>query len=259
MTSDLDCARSIIADATRVVSLTGAGISAESGVPTFRGPGGLWKSFRSEELATPDAFRRDPQTVWEWYAWRRGLIADCAPNAGHAALAEFALRRGGKSIITQNVDGLHTRAAREASGQADPDAAVPIEVHGAIDRDKCSSCGARTPGVTDVDVQAAATLPHCDVCGGMLRPDVVWFREPLDPDVIARAFDTARAADVCLVVGTSALVHPAASIPMVTVERGGHIIEVNMEDTPLTSFASVSLKGAAGQVLPSLLDVDLSN
>jgi NAD-dependent deacetylase len=259
MNSDLDRARSLIADATRVISLTGAGISAESGVPTFRGAGGLWKSFRPEELATPEAFRRDPQTVWEWYAWRRGLIADCAPNAGHTALACFALRHGGKSIITQNVDGLHTRAAHEAAGQADPDAAVPIEVHGAIDRDRCSRCAARTPGVTDVDVSAADTLPHCDACGGMLRPDVVWFGEALEPDVIARAFDTARAADVCLVVGTSALVHPAASVPMVTVENGGHIIEVNMEDTPLTSFASVSLKGAAGQVLPRLLDVGLSD
>jgi NAD-dependent deacetylase len=255
MTTEMEHARRLVAEADRIVVLTGAGISAESGVPTFRGAGGLWKSHRPEELATPEAFARDPQTVWEWYAWRRGLIADCDPNHGHLALARLALGGTPTTIVTQNVDGLHTRAAPEAARGADSSPALPVEVHGAIDRDKCSNCGARTPGTTSVDTSSHGALPRCSTCNGMLRPDVVWFGETLEPEILSRAFQVAQDADLCLVVGTSALVQPAASVPLVTLQNGGALIEVNIERTPLSGEARVSLLGPSGEVLPELLDV----
>jgi NAD-dependent deacetylase len=249
-------ARRLVADAHRIVVLTGAGISAESGVPTFRGARGMWKSRRSEELATPQAFARDPQTVWEWYSWRRGLVVDCAPNQGHLALARLALGDTPTTIVTQNVDGLHTRAAHQAAGASDPCPALPVEVHGAIDRDKCSQCGAHSPGAYPVDTSSPASLPRCATCDGMLRPDVVWFGEALDPDVLSRAFHVAQDADLCLVVGTSALVHPAASVPLVTLQSGGMLIEVNLEPTPLSGEAELNLLGPAGELLPELLDAE---
>ena len=256
MTEEMARARRLVGEAGRIVVLTGAGISAESGVPTFRGAGGLWKSHRSEELATPEAFARDPQTVWEWYSWRRGLIADCAPNRGHLALARLALGDTPTTIVTQNVDGLHTRAAHEAAGSADPCPAPPVEAPGAIDRDKCSACGARTPGTTSVDTGSHDSLPRCAACDGMLRPDVVWFGEALEPEILSRAFQVAQDADLCLVVGTSALVQPAASVPLATLQEGGLLIVVNLERTPLSREAEVSLLGPAGELLPELLDVE---
>ena len=256
MTEQMARARRLVGEANRIVVLTGAGISAESGVPTFRGAGGLWKSHRSEEIATPEAFARDPQTVWEWYSWRRGLIADCAPNRGHMALARLALAGTPTTIVTQNVDGLHTRAAHEAGGGGDPSPALPVEIHGAIDRDKCSACGVRTPGTTSVDASSHASLPRCTGCNGMLRPDAVWFGEALEPEVLSHVFGAAQDADLCLVVGTSALVQPAASVPLVTQHSGGMLIEVNLEPTPLSGEAEVSLLGPAGELLPELLDVE---
>lgn len=254
MSADVARARALIAEAKRIVVLTGAGISAESGVPTFRGPGGLWKSFRPEELATPEAFARNPCLVWEWYAWRRSLVAECQPNAGHIALARLALELPGRTtIVTQNVDGLHHRAARAVAGGADSESAYPLEVHGAIHRDRCSGCGRTSDGVPDVDFTSVETLPACVECGAMLRPDVVWFGEALDPAVIGAAFDAARVADLCLVVGTSALVYPAASVPEVTLQAGGAIIEVNLEATPLSRLARVSLRGEAGKLVPTLI------
>lgn len=245
-------ARTLLRDAARIVVLTGAGVSAESGVPTFRGSGGLWKQFRPEELATPDAFARDPRLVWEWYAWRRGTVSACAPNAAHAAIAVCALRRPTVTIVTQNVDGLHTRAAREAAAGSDPTPAVPLEVHGSLLRDRCSGCDARSEPVP-VDATTIQTLPRCKRCGALLRPDVVWFGEMLDPDILAAADAAAASADVCLVVGTSALVHPAASLPLRTRARGGVIIEVNPDETPLTREAVVSIRGRAAEVVPRLL------
>ena len=256
--SNVDRAREILRAAGRVVVLTGAGVSAESGVPTFRGPDGLWKSFRPEELATPEAFSRDPRLVWEWYAWRRELVEACAPNPAHGAMARAALDRSGSlMIVTQNVDGLHHRAARSAveSSNVDPEVAFPLEVHGAIHRDRCSSCSHRDPTPGPVDSTSVDTLPRCPSCGGVMRPDVVWFGEALDARVIGAAFDAAEEADVCLVVGTSALVHPAASIPSATLSAGGTIIEVNLESTPLTPHAAVSLREPAGEVRPDLFAV----
>ena len=213
MSDELDRARSVLDSADRVFVLTGAGISAESGVPTFRGSQGLWKKHRPEELATPGAFRRDPRLVWEWYAWRRELVSECAPNPGHRALAAWAHRRRPHvRIVTQNVDGLHTLAARSDGG----DSALPVELHGSLFRVRCRECHRRTEHRSAIDASSPDTLPRCDTCGALLRPDVVWFGESLDPEVLDEAGSAARRADVALVVGTSAVVEPAASLPRVT-------------------------------------------
>lgn len=261
---ELTRARRMVKEAERIVVLTGAGVSAESGIPTFRGEAGLWKSYRPEELATPQAFRRDPCLVWEWYAWRRTLVADCEPNPAHRALARLALAEPHRTtLVTQNVDGLHHRAARKEAGvgrtgppgTAEPvsvEGAYPLEVHGAIHRDRCTSCGATDEAPGPVDATSVDTLPRCS-CGALMRPAVVWFGEALDPDVIGASMAAAHEADLCLVVGTSAVVHPAASIPAVTHGGGGRVVEVNLEPTPVTGYADVSLLGAAGRLLPDLL------
>ena len=254
--------RELLADARSIVVVTGAGISAESGIPTFRGPGGLWKSHRPEELATPAAFRRDPRLVWEWYAWRRGVVVGCRPNPGHVALARTALEGAREvTLVTQNVDGLHEVAAREAAAArggasakpVGPTPALPLELHGSLFRDRCSGCGRRTPAAATVDTSSDASLPRCGACGALLRPDVVWFGEMLDADLLRRAFEAAGRAQVCLVVGTSALVHPAASVPLATLAAGGALVEVNPDATPLTPRARLSLRGGAATLLPALL------
>ena len=245
-------ASSILEQASTIVVLTGAGVSAESGIPTFRGSGGLWRSRRPEELATPEAFEENPELVWEWYQWRRRLIAECSPNAGHQALARLALKRGGVTLITQNVDGLHSRAARteaKALNISDTHTAFPLELHGAINRDRCSLCDRLTDAVS----HSQSGPPRCNDCGGPLRPDVVWFGESLDPIIIGEAQDEALRADVCLVVGTSALVQPAASRPSMTLRGGGLLIEVNLEATTLTNQAAVSLQGLSASLLPRVI------
>ena len=244
-----------VAAATRVLVLTGAGISAESGVPTFRGPKGLWRSHRPEELATPEAFERDPRLVWEWYNLRRVTIARCAPNAAHLALARFALRHPAVRIITQNVDELHVDAARIAAGDADPTPAMPLELHGSIFRDRCSMCAFRSDNRAPVDARSLASLPRCEECGALLRPDVVWFGERLAPGVIEEAFAWAGDADLCIVIGTSGVVEPAASVASITRASGGQVIEINPDETPLSRVATISIRGAAvdtvGAMLPS--------
>jgi NAD-dependent deacetylase len=252
-------AREILGESARVLVLTGAGISAESGIPTFRGPEGLWKEHRAEDLATPGAFRRDPRLVWEWYGWRRELIAACRPNPGHEALAAWLLARGGSACLaTQNVDGLHTLAQEAAtsgkgSGATAPARAPLLELHGSLFRVRCTECGAEAPHRTPVDATSADTLPVCPRCRGLLRPAVVWFGEMLPEPVVSEAFRWARSADAALVVGTSALVHPAASLPLETLGRGGRVVEVNPVPTGLTHLATVSLRGGAGTVLPVLV------
>lgn len=262
MTQDFEHARALLEQAERIVVLTGAGVSAESGVPTFRGPGGFWKTRRPEQLATPEAFRADPRTVWEWYAWRREVVGACLPNPAHVTLARLALDHPSTLIVTQNVDGLHHRAADEVAAHhgggsepvhRDASRAHPLEVHGAIHRDRCSRCERRTPPLAHVDTSSVETLPRCTACGSMLRPDVVWFGESLDADVLERSFDAARAADLCLVVGTSSVVYPAAAIPELARAHGAAVVEVNPEPTPLSERATVTLRGAAGLVLPELL------
>jgi NAD-dependent deacetylase len=219
-----------------VVALTGAGISAESGVPTFRGPEGLWRRFRPEQLATPEAFQRDPALVWEWYDWRRQRIARCAPNPAHAALADMEARIPGFVLVTQNVDGLHQAAGSRRV----------LELHGNIWRVRCTTCGwlgedRRVP---------LPQLPPLCTCGGRLRPDVVWFGESLPADVLSEAWRAASRCRWMVVVGTSALVHPAASLPTIARENGARIVEANLSDTPLTPLAHVVLRGPAGVVLP---------
>jgi NAD-dependent deacetylase len=253
-------ARDLIGGADRILVLTGAGVSAESGVPTFRGGGGLWKEFRPEQLATPAAFARDPRLVWEWYDWRRRRVCECRPNAAHVALAALTIARGRSRarIVTQNVDGLHAVAARDTATTLLPparaDAALPIELHGSLFRVRCTACGVRHEHVEPIDTSAIESLPRCDRCRSLLRPDVVWFGEPLDDVALGEALERARTADVCLVVGTSAVVQPAASLAMVTKREGGQLIEVNPDTTPLTLLADVSIRGTAADVVPRIVD-----
>jgi len=257
VTDPADTARALLQGARRILVLTGAGISAESGVPTFRGEGGLWRSYRAEDLATPQVFARDPVLVWSWYQWRRDLVAGCAPNRGHHALARLALAGRG-ALVTQNADGLHDLAARLAAGGGDPSPALPLTLHGSLFGNRCTRCRSRSDGRgRPVDTTSVDTLPRCpEPCGGLLRPDVVWFGEVLDPSVLSRAFSLAASADVCLVVGTSAVVQPAASIPLSTLRAGGSLVEVNPEPTPLSGLAAASLHGPAGELLPPLIGED---
>jgi NAD-dependent deacetylase len=226
--------------AARVVVLTGAGVSAESGVPTFRGPGGLWGRYRPEDLATPEAFARDPRLVWEWYAWRRQIIAPLPPNAAHFALAALEERTPEFLLATQNVDGLHAAAGSRRM----------VEMHGTIWRLRCTACDYARD---DREVPLPQVPPLC-ACGALLRPDVVWFGEGLSEPVVTRAFETARQAEVVLVVGTSSLVHPAAALPQLARASGAFVIEVNPEATPLTPMADVSLRGPAASLVPALVE-----
>lgn len=250
-------ARRAVCGAEGVVFLTGAGVSAESGVPTFRDRDGLWARFDPEVLATHEAFRRDPRTVWEWYDLRRRAVLECRPNAGHEAVAAFLLAREGATLVTQNVDGLHHRALEEvAATPAELDGARLriLELHGTLFRTRCQGCGVRAWGHDPVDHTSEATLPRCEACDSLLRPDVVWFGEPLDGDTLEKAFLSATHADVCVVAGTSALVHPAASVPLATLEAGGRLVEINPSPTPLSERATWSLRGTAGALLPAILD-----
>lgn len=236
-------ARHALARARAVAVLTGAGISAESGIPTFRDAlTGLWSRFRPEELATPEAFRRDPRTVWEWYAFRREKVAAVAPNAGHRALAALersVVQRGGRfTLITQNVDGLH-----HAAGSV-----FVHELHGNIRRVKCFDNGHPAAGWDE----AQGAPPRCAVCGSPLRPDVVWFGEMLPEDALRHAIRAASECDVFLSVGTSGLVEPAASLPFAALEAGAAVIEVNPDTTPLTASATFAIAGPAASVLPQL-------
>lgn len=229
-----------LAAADRIAVLTGAGISAESGVPTFRGPGGLWENHRPEELATPQAFARDPELVWRWYHWRRGLIAKCAPNPAHLALAQLEQQTNDFTLITQNVDGLHPLAGSRNM----------LEIHGSIWQVKCTACNA----AYEERSLELATPPTCDQCNGLLRPGVVWFGESLDPGILQRSMDAAAKCQVMLVVGTSAVVQPAASLAMVAKDAGAFVIEINLEPTPNSGQVDVSLLGKAGDILPFLLE-----
>lgn len=219
--------------------LTGAGISADSGVPTFRGPEGLWRNFRAEDLATPGAFSRDPKLVWEWYDWRRALIASKSPNAGHRVLAEMEDRISRFALITQNVDGLHARAGNRKL----------IEIHGNIWKTRCLECGAEE---ANFEVPLAIP-PHCRACGGLLRPGVVWFGESLDPRNIKECMTALENCQVMLVIGTSGVVQPAASFAGIARSAGAFIAEVNPDPAGRAGPAHAFLEGRAAEVLPALL------
>ncbi|MEO8369470.1 MAG: NAD-dependent deacylase [Candidatus Solibacter sp.] len=237
--ADLAQAREWLSAATRVAVLTGAGISAESGVPTFRGEGGLWKEYEPEELATPEAFLKDPRLVWEWYNYRREIIAKALPNAAHKALVKLEIKKREYTLITQNVDGLHDRAG---SGRQ-------LKLHGDIWRMRCTQCGANWP---DRRVPLPKLPPHC-ACGGLARPGVVWFGEPLADGMMKEAEHAAGAAEVLLVIGTSAVIYPAASLVPYARQGGAKVIEVNTEDTPFSKEVDVALRGTAGELVPQLV------
>lgn len=231
----------IMANCHRCAVLTGAGISAESGVPTFRGKEGLWGKFRPEELASMDAFIASPKIVWEWYNWRRKLMADVKPNAGHTALVELESLFDSFTLITQNVDNLHRQAGSEHV----------LELHGNIHRNKCVKCNGLLEGTIDVD---PANIPVCKSCGGKIRPDVVWFGELLPATIIDEAFQMAEQAEVFLSVGTSALVHPAASLPLMARRNGATLVEINPDRTPLTDLADFHFSAKSGELLPELVN-----
>jgi len=229
-----------IREARAVVVLTGAGMSAESGVPTFRGPGGLWRRYRPEELATPEAFARDPVLVWEWYDWRRQTVMAARPHAGHTALARLESLLPRVTVVTQNVDGLHQRAGSRRV----------VELHGSILRARCVRDGSVH---RDLAVPLPVIPPRCD-CGSLLRPDVVWFGESLPAAAVEEAFQETAAAEVVLVVGTSSLVYPAAGLPGAAAEAGAWVAEINPEATPLSTWAHASWRARAGEILPALVE-----
>jgi len=226
------------------VVLTGAGISTESGIPDFRSTTGIWAEYDPMEYATIDAFRRDPVKVWEFYALRFEVLTRAEPNAGHLALAELERRGFVAAVVTQNIDGLHTRAG----------SAEVIEVHGSIRTAGCLACGERVP----LDVVAAAlhtaAVPRCGECGAILKPDVVMFGELLPEGAIERAVELAQNAGVLLVVGSSLEVYPVAGLPEETVSAGGELAIVNRTPTPLDGLASLRIDGGAGETLSALAD-----
>lgn len=253
-TRRLEEARELLAGGGPAVVLTGAGISADSGVPTFRGEDGLWKEHRPEELATPSAFRRDPRLVWEWYGWRREVVAGCEPNEAHRALARWTHRSPGVWILTQNVDALHVRALEEAAGDGPSPRERLLELHGSLFRVRCTGCGRRRHHRDPIDASSRETLPRCSDCGSLLRPDVVWFGEALDPDVLERARRAAERAQTCLVVGTSGAVEPAASLARIAAGGGAAVVEVDPDRTALSGLADVAVRAGAAGAVPALLE-----
>jgi len=246
VTDSIEGLRQAIEGAQSVAALTGAGISAESGVPTFRGADGLWRNFSAQQLATPEAFAENPRLVWEWYDWRRAIIRQARPNAGHAALAELERRKladPGKqrsfTLITQNVDGLHERAGSKNI----------VKLHGDIWLMRCLGCG---QSERNEQVPLENLPPRCR-CGAMLRPAVVWFGEPLPDDEWDRALEASRRAQVFLVIGTSAAVYPAASLAEVAESAGAKLAIINPEPTPLDSLAEWLFRAKSGELLPRLL------
>jgi NAD-dependent deacetylase len=238
---DMERAADFLRAAARVAVLTGAGVSAESGIATFRGAGGLWEGVRVQDVATPRAFQRDPAFVWRFYNSRRANRRTVRPNPGHTALAQLEtfLGLGRFTLITQNVDGLHQEAGSRRV----------LEIHGSLARVRCTDCGRMDDRGTD----ALPELPRCDDCGGLLRPDIVWFDEALPEDVWAEADADAASCQCFLIVGTSAVVYPAAGLIFRAREEGAKIIEVNLEETEASHAVDVGLYGPSGQILPELL------
>ncbi len=229
--------------ANSITVLTGAGISAESGVPTFRdAQTGLWARYRAEDLATPEAFTKNPRLVWEWYTWRRELAAKAEPNPGHLALAEMENLVPGFSLITQNVDGLHQKAG---SGVRSP----VIELHGNIQRTKCFL----ENQLVESWEENGQAPPRCPRCGGMLRPDVVWFGEALPEEAMQSAWEATRKCEMFFTIGTSALVQPAASLPYIALQAGAYVVEINTTPTPISDQVDYVLVGRAGEILPALV------
>jgi NAD-dependent deacetylase len=231
--------RDRIGRAQSVTVLTGAGISADSGVPTFRGDDGLWKNFRPEELASPDAFARDPKLVWEWYNWRRELLATIRPNAAHDALVKLERQIEQFWLITQNVDGLHAAAGSTRLS----------EIHGNIWKVRCTQCSR----VSDNRDLPLVFPPTCTHCSGLLRPHIVWFGESLATEDLDRSYSALRACEILLIVGTSGVVYPAASFAPVAKAAGAMVVELNLEPTPNSPIVDVSFQGRAKDLVPLVL------
>jgi len=230
----------ILKKAQRITVLTGAGISAESGVPTFRdAQSGLWERYRPEELATPEAFQRNPRLVWEWYTWRRELVSQAKPNPGHNALVKMERSVPQFTLVTQNVDGLHRRAG----------SLNVLELHGDIRRTKCSREGTLIESWSET----SDIPPRCPHCGGLMRPDVVWFGEALPAKVLELAWLAAQDCDVFFSIGTSAVVYPAATLPDLALQKLIPVVEINPVETPLSHQARYILNGLAGEILPALV------
>lgn len=225
---------------SNLVALTGAGVSQESGLRTFRdAQTGLWSQYKPEELASPEAFIRDPKLIWDWYAWRREAIKAVRPNPGHYALVETEKRISQFTLITQNVDGLHRMAGSRNV----------LELHGNIQRVRCSECGEHAKDWVD-DIES---VPECEICGGLLRPDVVWFGESLPIGQLTAAVEASRTCDVFFSIGTSGIVQPAASLAYAAHNRGAVVVEINAEPTPLTPKVNYFLQGKSGEILPELV------
>jgi NAD-dependent deacetylase len=231
--------RKWLVEARSVAVLTGAGVSAESGVPTFRDADGLWNQYRVQDLATPSAFARDPKLVWDWYNWRRSVLAEVKPNPGHFALAELEKRIPAFTLITQNVDGLHELAGSQNV----------LSLHGSVWSVRCLACGKEN---IDKRIPIPDIPPHCE-CGGLLRPAVVWFGEPLPSEIWKAAEAAARASDLFLMIGTSAVVYPAAGLAQLAKSSGARVVEINVAETPLTSEIDQFLQGPSGELLPQLI------
>jgi NAD-dependent deacetylase len=235
-------------DIRNIVVLTGAGVSAESGLATFRGPDGLWEGHRVEDVCTPEAFARDPALVHAFYDARRDKLGTVAPNAAHEALARLDSEWPGELLlVTQNVDDLHERGGSDA----------PVHLHGTLFAPRCFACAHAAPlppGIPD-EPEGGRRIepPHCSSCGGRVRPGVVWFGEPLPATALKRAFEAARSCDLLLSVGTSSLVYPAADIPMQAHRAGATVVQVNPNPTDLDNVADFNLRGSAAVVLPALM------
>lgn len=237
---EIDALAAALRSSVRTVILTGAGVSAESGIPTFRDPqDGLWARYRAEDLATPEAFARDPRLVWQWYQWRREAIAAAKPNAAHLAIAALDRLLPGLALVTQNVDGLHQQAGSRSV----------LELHGNIHRNRCS----RENRLIDMDARGTSKPPRCPSCGANIRPDVVWFGEPLPPQILAASQAAAANCDLLIAVGTSSMVLPAADLIALARSAGAGFAEVNPQETLVSSQADICLRMPAGEAFPAVL------
>ena len=235
---NIEEAAAALAKAHRVAAITGAGISAESGVPTFRGDGGLWRNYRAEDLATPAAFARDPQLVWDWYDWRRSICSAAEPNAAHRTIGAMEDFYPEFLLITQNVDGLHNRAGSKKIA----------EIHGNIWKARCTKCGEHFAALET----PLSSMPRCPACGALARPHIVWFGESYDAELLESVLRFLSRTDLVLVVGTSGMVPMPVYLTQHAVQAGACAIDVNLEDSQLTSVVHGSLRGKAGDVLPDL-------
>lgn len=236
-------ARDLVARASRIVVFTGAGVSAESGIPTFRDAlTGLWERYDPQQLATAEGFAADPALVWQWYASRRARIREVVPNPAHHAIARLANERGA-CVVTQNVDGLHARAG----------AAHVVELHGNIARAKCFEACGWIGDADDLEAADDRAPPRCPACSAHTRPDVVWFGEELPAAAWTRAEEACAHCDLCLVVGTSGLVYPASGLPSIAKQSGARVVVVGLEESPIDAIAEVSLRGRAGVLMPDLM------